>query len=235
MVWVALMVTDFELMIVVGAARLVEVLVTVLVGPVTDCVLVAVVVDALLASEVFVLLSFAAALEAVLTTFSAALDTAPLVDPPPHALRVIVTIASASAPETRRLGRADATESLNRWRGRDRPRSASREQFMLRGMLTALRLARNGVRRFARSVLAPPCKASIGRVLLRRLRRGGRRLEVDGDVLARIGLLCGDGVGQRSPIRWSQASGDRAWPEAVGEHDLDLGGDQRQLGTQVEP
>jgi hypothetical protein len=155
-VWVALMVTDFELMIVVGAARLVAVLVTVLVGPVTDCVLVAVVVDALLASEVFVLLSFAAALEAVLTTFSAALDTAPLVDPPPHALRVVVTIAIASAPGTRRLGRADATESLNRWRGRGRPRSASRERFMLRGMLTALRSVRNGVRRFARSVRAPP-------------------------------------------------------------------------------
>jgi hypothetical protein len=55
-------------------------------------------------------------------------------------------------------------------------------------MLTRPRSARNGARRFARSVLALPRTPSIGRVALSRHRRDGRRLEADGDVLARIGF-----------------------------------------------
>jgi hypothetical protein len=53
-------------------------------------------------------------------------------------------------------------------------------------------------------------------------------------VVALIGLLCFHCVGERSLIRWSQASTDRAWPEPMGEHDVDLGGDQGQLRSQVE-
>jgi hypothetical protein len=105
-VWVAWTVTDFELMMVAGAARLVEVLVTVLVGPVTACVLVAVTVERVPASALVVtvaLLAFAAAPEAEFTTFSAALDAAPLVDPAPHALSGTVKIAIASAPESSRI------------------------------------------------------------------------------------------------------------------------------------
>jgi hypothetical protein len=132
-VWVALMVTDFELMIVDGAARLVAVLVTVLVGPVTECVLVVVVVDLLLVVDVVevVVLSFAAALEAELTTFSAALETAPLVDPAPHALSDTVRIARASTPESSRMRSAEPTTGFGRWRGQDLRRRASRERFML--------------------------------------------------------------------------------------------------------
>lgn len=150
-VWVAWTVTDFELMIVAGAARLVAVLVTVLVGPVTECVLVAVVFDSLLASdvvEVVALLSFAAALEAESTTFSAALETAPLVDPAPHALSGTVRSASASAPESSRIRSPVATAGLGRERGQNRRRLASCGRFILGGMLSAPRSARNGVRRF---------------------------------------------------------------------------------------
>jgi hypothetical protein len=191
-VWVAWTVTDFELMIVAGADRLVAVLVTVLVGPVTECVLVAVVCDALLASdvvEVVVLLSFPAALEAESTTFAAALETAPLVDPAPHALSGNVRIASASAPESRRTRSAEAITGVGTWRGQNVGRQVSRKRFMLGVMLTRPRSARNGARRFAQPVLTPPRTPSIGCVVLSHLRRAGRRLEVDGDVLARIGLL----------------------------------------------
>jgi hypothetical protein len=204
-VWVAWTVTDFELMIVAGAERLVAVLVTVFVGPVTECVLVAVVFDSLLASdvvEVVVLLSFAAALEAESTTFAAALESAPLVDPAPHPLSGTVRIASASAPASSRIRSAEATAGFGRWGGQNRRRLASRERFMLGGMLSGPRSARNGVRRFARPVLAPLRAPSIARMTLNRLHAAAGGLELDGNVLARIGLLCPDRVGERALIRW---------------------------------
>jgi hypothetical protein len=71
-VWVALTVTDFELMMVADDARLVLVLVTVLAGTVTALVLVAVTVERVPASDLVVtvvLLALAAALEAESTTF----------------------------------------------------------------------------------------------------------------------------------------------------------------------
>jgi hypothetical protein len=237
-VWVALTVTDFELMMVADGARLVEVLVTVLVGPLTDCVLVAVVFDSLLAvdvPDVVVLLSFAAALEAESTTFCAALDTAPLVDPAPHALSGTAKIASASAPESSRIRSTEATAGSGRWRGQNRRGLASRGCFMLGVMLSGGCSAHNGVHRFPRPVSAPPREPSIGRMTLNRLHGIARGLELDGDVLARIGLLCLDCVCERSLIGWSEASGDRPWPESMGEHDVDLCGDQGQLRSQVEP
>jgi hypothetical protein len=164
-VWVAWMVSDFELMIVVGSARLVEVLVTVLVGPVTDCVLVAVVFDSLLVvdvAEVVVLWSFAAALDAESTTFCAALDTAPLVDPAPHALSGTVRIASASAPESNRIRNEETPGGFGRRRGQDQRRLAPRERFMLGGMLSVPPSARNGVRRFARRCWHHPARLQDG-------------------------------------------------------------------------
>ena len=202
-VWVAWTVTDFELMMVAGAARLVEVLVTVLVGPVTACVLVAVTVERVPASALVVtvaLLAFAAAPEAEFTTFSAALDAAPLVDPAPHALSGTVKIAIASAPESSRIRSTEATAGFGRWRGQNRRGPASRERFMLGGMLSGQWSARNGARRFAGPVLAPPRVPSIGRMTLNRLDGASRGLKVDGDVLARVGLLCPDGVCERALI-----------------------------------